>query len=165
MIIIIMGVSGSGKTTLGRALAETLSWHFIEGDDFHPPGNVDKMRRGQQLTDADRRPWLAALNAVLRKHMADREGAVLACSALKKAYREQLSAGLDDPRFVVLCGDPTVIRQRLTERAGHFMPASLLDSQIEALEPPVDAVFVRIDLPTADQVSFITSALDLITAT
>ena len=165
MIIIIMGVSGSGKSTLGRALAESLSWHFIEGDDFHPAENIDKMGRGEPLNDADRRPWLAALNARLGEHAAAEEGAVLACSALKKVYREQLSDGLADVHFVFLCGDPAVIRQRLVKRAGHFMPASLLDSQIETLEPPDDAVFVRIDLPTADQVNIVIYALDLITTT
>ena len=165
MIIIIMGVSGSGKSTLGRALANSLSWHFIEGDDFHPPENVDKMSRGEPLDDADRQPWLAALNARLREHAAAREGAVLACSALKKAYRETLSSKVDDLHFVFLRGDPEVILRRLARRRGHFMPPSLLDSQIKTLEPPVNAVFVRIDLPTADQVNMITRALDLNTAT
>jgi gluconokinase len=90
---------------------------------------------------------------------------VLACSALKRAYREKLSAGVDDLHFVFLRGDPEVIRRRLARRRGHFMPPSLLDSQIETLEPPVNAVFVRLDLPTADQVDMITHALDLDTAT
>jgi carbohydrate kinase (thermoresistant glucokinase family) len=160
-----MGVSGSGKSTLGRALADSLSWTFIEGDDFHPPANVEKMRRGEPLNDVDRQPWLQALNARLREHATDSTGAILACSALKKTYREVLSAGVADLQYVFLCGDPAVIRQRLANRAGHFMPASLLDSQIETLEPPKDAVFVRIDLPTADQVNIVTYALGLIDQT
>lgn len=160
MIIAVIGVSGSGKSTLGGALGEALHWTFVEGDDFHPPENVAKMRRRQPLDEADRGPWLAAIHHHLLA--LDRRGqdAVLACSALKKSHRATLAAGLRDIRFVYLCGDPELIRRRMRSRSGHFMPADLLDSQIAALEPPLDALLIPIDLSTEAQVAQVVGALN-----
>jgi carbohydrate kinase (thermoresistant glucokinase family) len=161
LIIVVIGVSASGKSTLGRALAEALSWEFIEGDDFHPPANVAKMRGGVPLNDADRGPWLADLNRRIVQIDAGGEHAVLACSALKKRYRDVLRSGIRDIRFIYLCGNPALIRQRMRGRQGHFMPAGLLDTQIATLEPPEDAVLVRVDLPTEQQVAVVRLALAL----
>jgi gluconokinase len=161
MIVIVVGVAGSGKTTLGRALAQALGWEFVEGDDFHPPRNVEKMRRGESLSDADRAPWLAKLHGYIAA--LDRQGrdAVLACSALKQRYRETLSTGIRDVRFVYLCGAAELIRARLQMRRGHFMPAELLDSQIATLEPPEQAVRVAIDMRTDQQVAAVLRGLEL----
>lgn len=155
MIIIVMGVSGSGKSTLGSALAQHLRWDFIEGDDYHPKHNIEKMRARHPLDDEDRRPWLARLHRLIRSYAAQGLSAVLACSALKSDYRELLGHGLADIRFVFLCGDPKLIRERLKARAHAFMPAGLLDSQIAALEPPEDAVLVPVHLPTEEQIMLV----------
>ena len=145
MIAIVMGVSGSGKSTIGAALARELGWHFIDADDHHPAANVAKMAAGTPLTDEDRWPWLDRLNAMLRGE----KQAVLACSALKRAYRERLAAGIEDFRFVFLSGDYGLIEGRLAQRRHRYMPASLLASQFEALEPPQDAIAVDVaaDVP------------------
>ena len=145
MIVIVMGVSGAGKSTIGAALARELGWRFIDADDHHPPGNVAKMSAGLPLTDADRAPWLESLNCVLR-----REGnAVIACSALKQSYRDRLTAGISAPVFVFLKGDLEMIGSRLAQRQHRYMPASLLRSQFEALEPPASAIAVDVsaDVP------------------
>jgi gluconokinase len=136
VIVVVMGVSGAGKTIVGRALAQKLGAAFIEGDAFHPPENVQKMRRGAPLDDTDRGPWLQALAAELAAHAGRGESAVLACSALKRSYRTILRAGAPGLRLVCLDGPVPLIRRRLEERAGHYMPASLLDSQLAILEPP-----------------------------
>ena len=133
--LVVMGVSGSGKTTVARLLAERLGWVFAEGDDFHPPANVAKMHAGHALTDEDRAPWLAALAAWIGDHERAGTDAVLTCSALKRAYRDELRAGHPSVRFVHVSVDPATLRHRLAERRGHYMPASLLDSQLAALEP------------------------------
>ena len=127
-----MGVSGSGKTTLGSAWAARLGQPFFDADDYHPPANVDKMRHGQPLTDDDRRPWLDQLNQLLHAEPA----AVLACSALKAAYRDRLADGIVDLRVVHLHVDPELLYQRMNNRQ-HFMPSRLLSSQLDTLEPPV----------------------------
>ena len=143
MIVIVMGVSGSGKSTIGRALAGVLGLPFVEGDDYHPRANVDKMAAGQPLDDADRAPWLAALSEVLAKAEADGTGAVLACSALKKRYRDVLKSRLSaKPQVVYLDGSASLLAERLAGRDGHFFPPHLLASQFEALEPPADAIYV-----------------------
>jgi len=130
--LVVMGVAGCGKSTLGRALADAWGIPFIEGDDFHPPANVAKMRAGQPLNDDDRAAWLDALQGVLRRYPQ----AVLSCSALKRRYRDHLRQACPDLRFV----HPAVSRQeaarRLSQRTAHFFPASLVDSQFQALEPP-----------------------------
>ena len=161
MIVVVVGVSASGKSTLGAALAAVLDWEFIEGDDFHPPGNVAKMRRGVPLNDADRGPWLADVNRRIVQVDAAGKDAVLACSALTRRYRDVLRRGIRDIRFVYLCGDPELIRARMQGRQGHFMPAGLLESQIATLEPPDNAVLVRIDLSTRQQVAVVLQALAL----
>ncbi|MEL7089040.1 MAG: gluconokinase, partial [Planctomycetota bacterium] len=129
---VVMGVSGCGKSTVGRALAEALRTDFYDADDFHPEANVAKMASGQPLNDDDRGPWLDRLSELLR----DRPGAVLACSALKKAYRDRLSRGGDAVRFAHLHADFSTLQDRMLGRDDHFMPAALLKSQLDTLEPP-----------------------------
>ena len=148
-----MGVSGTGKSTLGRALSESLAWRFVEGDDFHPRENVEKMSRGEPLNDDDRRPWLDQLNREIEKDHRRGVRSIVACSALKKRYRDWLAHGLEGVQFVFLCGTRDVILDRLRDRRGHFMPPDLLDSQIAALEPPEDAIFVPVKLSTEQQVA------------
>lgn len=138
MIVVLMGVSGAGKTTIGKALARRLGWRFVDADDYHPAANVAKMALGRPLDDADRWPWLGRLNQVLRKE----EEAVLACSALKERYREHLARGIEDLRWVYLKGTLELIRSRLAGRRHRYMPASLLESQFAALEPPRNAIVV-----------------------
>jgi gluconokinase len=159
MVIVLMGVSGSGKTTVGIPLAAALGGEFAEGDDYHPPANVEKMRQGIPLDDADRRPWLEALSAEIGRWLADGRTMVLACSALKRSYRAILRGGRPEVRFVHLKGSAPVLRARLAERRGHYMPASLLDSQLAALEEPQDAIVVTVDRPPAEIVARILSAL------
>ena len=148
-VIVVMGVSGSGKTTVARALADRLRWRFAEGDAFHSAANVAKMRAGVALTDGDRWPWLDAIAAWIRETRAKGERCVVACSALKRSYRERICAGRDDVRFVYLAGDYETIAARLGHRSGHYMPLSLLESQFQTLEEPLDegAVVARIDDP------------------
>ncbi len=134
--IIVMGVSGCGKSTLGSLLGQALGWPFEDGDAFHPPANVEKMRAGTPLSDQDRWPWLDALAARIARARAEGAGVVLACSALKRAYRDRLRAGQADIRFLHLTGDPALIMARQAARTGHYMPASLIASQFATLEPP-----------------------------
>lgn len=154
--VIVMGVSGAGKTTLGRALAGRLGYRFIEGDELHPPANVAKMAAGTPLDDADRWPWLRACAAELRA-AANAGGGVLSCSALKRRYRDLLRTEVGEPLLFVLPVLPAEeLRRRLGERRGHYMPPSLLDSQLAALEPPgSDEPAVTSDamLPVEDQIA------------
>ncbi len=140
MIVVVMGVSGSGKTTLGQLLAKRLGCTFIDADDHHPAENVAKMAAGVPLEDADRWPWLEQLNGLLRTQAEDAPDTVLACSALKQAYRARLCEGIDDCRLVYLQGSIVQLRARLAERQHHYMPAALLESQFAALEPPAEAI-------------------------
>lgn len=137
--LVVMGVCGAGKTEIGRRLAEVLGWGFLDADDFHPPANVEKMRSGTPLTDADRWPWLDALAAALGEATAGRGNTILACSALTRRYRDRL--GLPHPliRLVHLDDPSGVIRRRMELRVGHFMPTTLLDSQSALLERPTPA--------------------------
>jgi gluconokinase len=144
MIVVVMGVTGAGKTTVGRLLARELGCDFLDADDYHPAANVAKMRAGQALTDDDRRPWLATLNEVLGEYAARSAGVVLACSALKAAYRDRLVAGLPGSRLVYLRGTKALIAARLEARHEHFMNPALLDSQFAALEEPDGAIVVDI---------------------
>jgi gluconokinase len=145
--VVVMGVSGCGKTEVGRRLARRLKARFIDADDLHPPANIEKMRAGIPLDDADRAPWLRLLNARLREVVAAGEPVVLACSALKQRYREALAAGVPGLRFVHLAGSREIIAERLAARRHRYMPASLLDSQFAALEPPADAIVLDAALP------------------
>jgi gluconokinase len=136
MILIVAGVSGSGKTTVGALLAGRLGWQFADADAFHPAANVAKMRAGIPLTDADRRPWLDAITAWMDERIARGESAVVTCSALKRAYREELLGGRPQARMIFLAVDRDEATLRLAVRHGHFFPAGLLSSQFDALEPP-----------------------------
>jgi carbohydrate kinase (thermoresistant glucokinase family) len=135
-IVVVMGVSGCGKTTVGEAIAAALNWRFQEGDALHPPANVVKMAGGTPLTDEDRWPWLAAIANAMAGWRADHASGVVTCSALKRRYRDALRDGLTDVRILHLAGSRDLIATRLATRRGHFMPATLLDSQFAALEPP-----------------------------
>ena len=131
-----MGAAGAGKSRIGSALAAALGLPFLEGDAFHPPENVAQMAAGVPLTDATRRPWLLSLATQLRDARASRRGGVLACSALKRSYRDLLRDGDESIRFILLTGDVALLRERLAGRTGHYMPAALLDSQLATLELP-----------------------------
>lgn len=147
-----MGVSGCGKTSVGTALAARLGMPYRDGDDLHPQQNVDRMRAGIPLTDADRWPWLDRVTAVLR-HQAP---VIVGCSALKRAYRDRIRAGAGGPViFVHLTGDPDLIAARMAERTDHYMPPALLDSQFAALEPPGpdEAITLDIAAPVEDLVA------------
>lgn len=140
-VVLVMGVTGVGKTTVGRLLAERLGWRFHDADDFHPPANLDKLRRGVPLTDDDRRPWLRQLRQAIRRWIEEGQAVVLACSALKRAYRETLTDGLEDRIGVVyLKGDLGLVRRRLAGRESHFMHPDLLPSQFADLEEPDGAL-------------------------
>lgn len=135
MVIVIMGVTGSGKTTIGKLLAAKLGWRYFDADDFHPSANIEKMSSGQPLNDADRLPWLEILRTLVRESLERNENCVLACSALKRSYRDYLL--LDDRvKLVYLKGESRVIKSRLEQRQGHYMDPALLDSQFEILEEP-----------------------------
>lgn len=135
-VLVVMGVSGSGKTTVGALLAQRLGWEFADGDDFHPPANVEKMHGGIPLTDADRWPWLRAIAAWIDQTRRAGGHGVVACSALKRRYRDILLDGSPAVRLIYLRGEPELIGSRLAARHGHFMPESLLLSQYQALEEP-----------------------------
>jgi gluconokinase len=145
MMVILMGVSGVGKTAIGERLARELGWDFLDADDFHPAANVEKMRTGIALTDADRWPWLALINQRLLALQSVHANAVLACSALKQTYRERLRQALSDVRVVFLHGSFELIQRRLQARQHRYMPATLLASQFATLEAPQDAINVDVD--------------------
>lgn len=160
MIVVVMGVCGCGKSTVGAALAHGLQWPFLDADDFHPAANVAKMSAGLPLSDDDRWPWLDRIAAELAGILARGDHAVLACSALKQAYRDRL-ARAGDVRFVHLAGDYDTIASRLASRRHRYMPSTLLASQFEALEPPMDALDVDVREPVDAQVAAIRAAYGL----
>lgn len=145
-VVVVMGVAGSGKTTVGRRLAAALGWAFYDGDDFHPAANVARMAAGQPLSDADRRPWLDAIREQAQRSLDAGRSAVIACSALKRAYRQRLRQVDGRLSFVFLQGSYDLILARMQARR-HFMPPALLRSQFEALEEPADALTVPVDQP------------------
>ena len=161
MVVVIFGVAGVGKTTIGQLLARELGWKFYEGDGFHSPTNIEKMKHGQPLTDGDREPWLDDLREQLERSLAANENAVLACSALKKKYRDQLRAGLD-VRFVYLRGSRARIAEQLRQRPRHFFDPHLLDTQFADLEEPKsseDAITVDLSGEPGDMVEKIKASL------
>jgi gluconokinase len=141
MIVIVMGTTGSGKTTIGTLLAKRLGCEFVDADDFHPPANVEKMKHGIPLTDADREPWLKALHDKIVEWTAEKRNVVLACSALRRSYRDELRAS-PDVKFVYLKGSYELFSQRVLGRKGHFAKQDLLASQFSTLEEPTDAITV-----------------------
>jgi len=155
-----MGVTGSGKTTVGQALADSLHWQFVDADDFHPPSNVAKMRAGVPLDDADRAPWLAKLQAQIDKWLRQKTNTVLACSALKQAYRDELVVS-SDVRLVYLRGGSELIATRLRKRHGHYMDPNLLPSQFATLEEPKNALAVDVNATVEEIVNRIKTALSL----
>jgi gluconokinase len=144
LVVILMGVAGVGKTTVGVRLAEVLGWRFRDGDEFHSPESVAKMAAGVPLTDEDRWPWVERLRERVEEALEAGEGLVLACSALRRAYRERLVVDPERVKLVLLWGSRELIAPRLAARRGHFMPAELLDSQLATLEAPEDALAVEV---------------------
>ena len=160
MIIVITGVTGSGKTTIGRRLATELQWKFFEGDDFHPPANIEKLKRGEPLDDQDRLPWLTAIRNTIRAAIGRGENAVIACSALKESYRRMIQI---IPQVVLVHqqADPELIENRLKQRIGHFMNRNLVRSQFETLEEPQAALQIDASLTPEQLVASIRSRLSL----
>lgn len=162
--LVVMGVAGSGKSTIADRLAIRIGWRFEDGDDFHPPSNVAKMHAGQPLTDEDRWPWLRAIAAEIDRACGASERAVIACSALKRSYRDVLVHGRDDVRIIFLDGKQELVATRLGARKGHFMPPELLASQFSTLERPTadeHPITVAIDRPVEAVVEYIISQLNL----
>jgi gluconokinase len=155
MIVLVMGVAGVGKTTIGEQLAHALGWRFIDADDYHPPENIAKMKAGIPLEDADRWPWLARLNKLLKEE----QHAVLACSALKQTYRDRVLQGIHRYRIVYLHASAELIRERMATRTHRYMPASLLDSQLAVLEPPTHAIAIDVAAAPETSVAAIVTAL------
>ncbi len=153
-----MGVTGAGKTTIGVLLAQRLGWEFVDADSFHSPANVEKIRLGIPLDDADRAPWLRSLRQAMEGWVAERKNVVLACSALKRSYRDELYIA-GETRFVYLKGSYDLIYQRLRQRHGHFASEKILASQFATLEEPDNAITVRIDRSEDEIVADIMQAL------
>jgi gluconokinase len=158
MLVLVMGVAGSGKTLIGSMLAQALGSKFADADEFHPAANIEKMSRGIPLTDADREPWLRAIQQALCKWSAAGEDAVLTCSALKQSYRDQLSRDCD-VQIVYLKGHFDLIHSRIAQRTGHFMKPEMLASQFADLEEPTDAIVVDVSLPPEEIVRQIVARL------
>ena len=159
-VIMVMGVSGSGKSTVGRALADALGDEFLDADVYHSPANVERMREGIPLDDAARQPWLLLVRGAVLDRVRQGRSLVFACSALKAAYRHTLLDGIDDAVVVYLAVNRAVLEERLRTRHGHFMPASLLASQLADLEPPADAIVVDEGRPLPEVIDEILARLD-----
>lgn len=147
---IVMGVSGCGKSSVGKSLARSLGWDFYDADDFHPPENVAKMANGIPLDDSDRAPWLASLNELISSSLKADHPGVLACSALKERYRQQLMNRNDGVQIVYLKGSYDLIWSRMEERADHYMKPQMLKSQFDALEEPTNSLTIDISIPLDD---------------
>ena len=146
MIVIVMGVTGAGKTTIGRALATALGWEFHDGDELHSEASKSKMHRGIALDDADRAPWLSAIRKLIMAMLAENRSGVVACSALKQSYRDEIVVDPNAVKVVYLKGSKEVIAERLRNRGGHFMNPDLLQSQFDTLEEPGDAIVVDVSM-------------------
>lgn len=158
MVIVLVGVTGSGKSSVGKRLAAQLGWTFIEGDDFHPPANIEKLKQGTPLTDADRRPWLEAIKEAICKRLSQGESAVIACSALKESYRDILRIS-SEVKFVYLKASVSLIEARLQKRRHHFMNPALIASQFDTLEEPKKALRIDAGLPLREIVKVIRNGL------
>ena len=161
MVVVVMGVSGAGKSTIGNALATSLGWEFHDGDDLHTEQSKQKMHRGEPLTDFDRAPWLAALRTLMQSMLVSGRNGVVACSALKRSYRDEIVVDPGSVKFVYLRGSQRLISERLAGRLGHFMNPALLQSQFDALEEPEDAITVDISAAPRAIVEAIKSQLEL----
>ncbi|NDJ15783.1 gluconokinase [Myxacorys almedinensis] len=159
MIVVLMGVAGSGKTTIGKQLANALECDFIDGDKLHPQANIDKMSQGIPLGDADRQPWLETMRSLIAHRLESNTNLVLACSALKAKYRSHLKQDCDQVRLVYLKAPEALLKERMERREGHFMPLTLLQSQLQTLEEPIDAIVVNVDQPVTHVVDQIHQAL------
>jgi gluconokinase len=159
--LVVMGVSGSGKTTVGRLLAKRLDWEFADADRYHSPASIAKMATGVPLGDEDREPWLLSLRALIDERLAAGQSLVLACSALKRRYRQVLAGTDDRVEFVYLKGSRELIRRRMEERSAHYMKPGMLDSQFEALEEPENALVCEIDAPPDELARRVARALGL----
>jgi gluconokinase len=160
MIIVLMGVTASGKSTVGKRLALELGWRFLEGDDFHSPDNIEKLRQGKPLNDEDRKPWLEAIREAIRAALDRGENAVIACSALKEPYRRMLRVG-EQVAFVYLKATIDLIQKRTARRAGHFMNPNLIQSQFDTLEEPQDVLQIDAGLTPAEIVQVIRNRLSV----
>ncbi len=158
--LIIMGVSGCGKTVVGKALAQHLEWDFFDADDFHPPANIAKMESGAPLDDSDRAPWLDSLHDLILSSLKAKRPAVLACSALKERYRQQLMDGNSGAQLIYLKGSYDLIWSRMTARAGHYMMPAMLQSQFNTLEEPLNAIVVDVELSVAEIIKKIIAELN-----
>jgi len=161
VVIVLMGVSGSGKTTVGSLLAQKLHWDFADADDYHSPSNVEKMRRGIPLDDADRAPWLDSLRSVIATWVSASKNGVLACSALKQAYRANLLVDAQQVRFVYLKASHEVLTKRLLERRDHYMKEAMLTSQLATLQEPTEAIVLSAESTPEQLVKGIREAFQL----
>ena len=159
MVLILMGVTGAGKTTVGNLLARKIGWRFYDADDLHPAANKEKMNHGIPLSDEDRLPWLNAVRGLIEKCLSEGTDAVIACSALRQAYRDVLLIDPARVRFIYLKGSKALIEQRLAQRTGHFMNKDLLQSQFDTLEEPTDAITVDVSSDPASVVNLIRARL------
>jgi gluconokinase len=160
MVVIVMGVTGAGKTTVGNLLAGQMGWEFADADSFHSPANVEKMRQGIPLGDADRAPWLKAMRDAISGWIARHNNVVLACSALKRSYRDELRVG-PEVKIVYLKGSEQLISSRLRQRHGHFAGESILAAQFADLQEPADAIVVDVSLPPEEMVRDIRARLNI----